>query len=337
MSDTEMTEAGAIVHEAFEAASKHLRGEIVTITDPRDGTTAPAILADGIHVINPREFDGYRKLPTRREGSAGHTRLDSFIDHVNRFKGDNSAVFAVDNMAGPKLTAIYDYHPAGYSSDAENMKHRATYSFPLSDEWKAWSSANGKPMPMMDFASFLEDHIVDVTTDKPKSDAAKEFLAKTGGNLASPSKLIEIARGLQVNEASTLREARNLSSGEAEVVFQSEHLDANGNKLTLPNAFMICIPVFARATVFDQILARFRYRKSGNGLVFWFDLWRPDLVFEHAFTEACEMVKKETTLPASGGSGRFPPNAPLSPALSAGFPMPPSRSPEFSGAGLNAF
>ena len=302
MTDTDMTEAGAFLHEAFEAASDHLRGEIVTISDPRDGTNAPAILGDGIHVISPREFDQYRIRPTRREGAATHTRLDSFIDHVNRFKGENSAVFAVDNMAGPKLTAIFDYHPSGYASDAENMKHRAVYSFPLSDEWQAWSGANGKAMAMSDFASFLEDHIVDVTTDKPKSDAAKDFLAKTGGNLASPSKLIEIARGLQVNEASTLREARNLSSGEAEVVFQSEHLDANGNKLTLPNAFMICIPVFARATVFDQILARFRYRKSGTGLVFWFDLWRPDLVFEHAFTEACDLVKKETALPLFVGN-----------------------------------
>lgn len=302
MTQTETCTAGAIVHEAFEAASDHLRGEIVTIIDPRDGTQAPAVLRDGIHVISPSEFDKFRIRPTRREGSATHTRLDSFIDHVNRFKGENSAVFAVDNMAGPKLTAIYDYHAVGYSSDAENLKHRAVYSFPLSDEWKAWSGANGKAMAMSDFASFLEDHIVDVTTDKPKSDAAKDFLAKTGGNLASPSKLIEIARGLQVNEASTLREARNLSSGEAEVVFQSEHLDANGNKLVLPNAFMICIPVFARATVFDQILARFRYRKNGGSISFWFDLWRPDLVFEHAFTEACEQVKKETSLPLFVGN-----------------------------------
>lgn len=294
--------AGAIVHEAFEAASEHLRGQLVTVRDPRDGTDAPAILADGIHVINPREFDMYRARPPRREGAATHTRLDSFIDHVNRFKGENSAVFAVDNMTGPKLTAIFDYHSAGYSSDAENLRHRAVYSFPLSDEWKAWSEADGKAMSMADFAAFLEDHIVDVTAEKPKSDAAKDFLSKSGGNLASPSKLIEIARGLQVNEASTLREARNLSSGEAEVVFQSEHLDASGNKLVLPNAFMICIPIFARATVLDQILARFRYRKQNGGIVFWFDLWRPDLVFEHAFSEACAQVKTETGLPLFVGT-----------------------------------
>lgn len=299
---TDTTEAGAIVRDSIAAASEHLRGQIVTIKDPRDGTEAPAILGDKVEIINPAHLDPYRDIPLRRAGTASHTRLDSFIDHVNRFKGENSAVFAVDNMEAPKLTAIFDYHYAGYDSDPCNLKHKAVYSFPLSDEWKAWSKADGKPMAMADFAAFLEDHIVDVTADKPQSEAAKDFLAKSGGNLASPSKLIEIARGLQVNESSTLREARNLSSGEAEVVFQSEHLDASGNKLVLPNAFMICIPIFARARVLDQILARFRYRKQGGSIVFWFDLWRPDMVFEHAFTEACNQVRSDTGLPLFVGS-----------------------------------
>ncbi len=60
---------------------------------------------------------------------------------------------------------------------------------------------------------------------------------------------------------------------------------------------MICVPVFARSPVFYQILARFRYRKSGTGLTFWFELWRPDLVFEQAFSEACDRASAETKLP----------------------------------------
>lgn len=298
MTATEINRPGELLQTAVETAEKLRRVELVKIVDPRDGTQAPAFLTEGgARIIGPSDIDPYRVMPIARAGTATHTRLDSFIAHVNRFKGENSVVFAVDNMAGPKLTAIFDYHHAGHDSDPANLKHKSVYSFPLSDEWKAWSEADGKAMSMTDFAAFLEDHIVDVTADKPQSDAAKDFLAKSGGNLASPSKLIEIARGLQVNEASILREARNLSSGEAEVVFQSEHLDANGNKLVLPNAFMICIPIFARSQVFDQILARFRYRKQGGGIVFWFDLWRPDLVFEHAFSEACGQVKAETGLP----------------------------------------
>lgn len=302
---TPIDRPGELLQVAIENAERINRVKLVELTDPRDGTKAIGYLSrGGVEVLPGHALESYRARPVRRTGTAQLTRLDSFITHVNRFRSDTSAVFAKDDLKAPKLTAVFDYHPAGPDNAvAANGKHRAEYAFPLSDEWQAWSSNDGKAMAMADFAAYLEDRIVDVVSDAaPSSPAAKDFIAKTGGNIASPSKLIEIARGLQVNEASTLREARNLSSGEAEVVFQSEHLDAAGNKLTLPNLFMICIPVFARSPVFYQILARFRYRKNGGTIAFWFELWRPDLVFEQAFSEACAEVVTETSLPLFVGA-----------------------------------
>ena len=296
---------GELLHRAVEVANDLRRIGISTIIDPRDNTAAPfAIGAERAEIIQPTAFDGYRPKPIARTGTARHTRLDSFIAHVLRFKADHSAIFASDNSKNPKLAAVFDYHPEGPDrAETQPMKHRSEYAFPLSDEWKAWAEKDGETMAMTDFAAFLEDRIVDVVANAtPSSPAAKDFVAKTGGNIASPSKLIEIARGLQVNESSVLREARNLSTGEAEVVFQSEHLDASGNKLTLPNLFMICLPVFARAPVAYQILARFRYRKVGGGIVFFYELWRPDLVFEQAFSEAITEVRQQTALPVFVGA-----------------------------------
>ena len=297
---TPINRPGELLNVAMEVAEKARRVELIEITDPRDGTRAPAYLCnDRVSVISANDFDAFRIVPTERKGTASHTRLDSFIAHTNRFKDVNSAVFASDDPATPNLITVFDYHPEGPNHYIANgQTHRAKYAFPLSDEWKAWSASNAKSMAMSDFAAFLEDRIVDVVADAdPASPAAKDFVAKTGGNIASPSKLITIARGLQVNEASVLREARNLSTGEAELVFQSEHLDANGAKLTLPNLFMICIPVFARSPVFYQLLARFRYRKAGSGITFSYELWRADLVFEQAFSEACDLVREQTALP----------------------------------------
>lgn len=297
--------AGPLIREALAAARDHYQGTVISLTDPRDGTIGTAILTPhGAKAIDLHELDAFRVKPIHRAGTAKHTRLDSFIAHVNRFKAPNSAVFAIDNAASPKLTAVFDYHPEGPDIvDARFGAHRAVYEFPLSEEWKAWSKANGTVMSMADFAAFLEDHIVDVVADaKPASAAAMDFIAKVGGDIAGPSKLIEIARTLQVNEASTLREARNLSTGETEVVFNSTHLDAAGNKLVVPNLFMICIPVFARSPDYWQILARFRYRKSGEGIRFWFELWRIDLVFEEAFEGACKAVVEQTGLPMFVGT-----------------------------------
>lgn len=297
--------AGALISAAFKEAGAHLHAELIDIRDPRDGTEGIAVVTNaGVSALNPSAFDAYRVKPLYRTGAAKHTRLDSFIAHVLRFKADNSAVFAVDDAAAPKLTAIFDYHPEGAdNADAQFGHHRAVYAFPLSEEWKAWAKANGTVMSMTDFAAFLEDHIVDVVADaKPASAAAIDFISKVGGDIAGPSKLMEIARTLQVNEASTLREARNLSSGESEILFNSVHLDAAGNKLVVPNLFMICIPVFARSPDYWQILARFRYRKSGGGIQFWFELWRIDLVFEEAFEQACAAVKEQTGLPVFVGA-----------------------------------
>ena len=296
---------GATIREAFAVAANHMRANIEPIDDPRDGTEAIALVhSRGVEILDPTKLDPYRLKPIRRAGTATHTRLDSFIAHVRRFMAPNSAVFAIDDPKAPRLTAIFDYHPEGDDNTAAQFgSHRASYPFPLSEEWKAWSKANAVPMAMTDFAAFLEDHIVDVVADaRPTSAAAIDFMAKVGGDLAGPSKLIEIARGLQVNEASTVREARNLSNGETEVVFNSVHLDANGNKLVMPSLFMICIPVFARSTDYWQILARFRYRKTGEGIKFWYELWRLDLVFEEAFQQACKRVGDETELPIFVGT-----------------------------------
>lgn len=296
---------GDLIREAFAAAGKLAHVELTQLTDPRDGTKALGVIEhDGVTILNPGDFDQYRDKPLFRVGVAQHTRLDSFIAHVNRFKAEHSAVFAIEDPNAPKLTAIFDYHPEGPEhADAKRQKHKAVYPFPLSEEWKAWNKADGVKMGMADFAAFLEDRIVDVVSNvQPSSDAAKDFMAKTGGNLASATKLIEISRGLQVNEASTLRSANNLSSGEAELLFTSQHLDQSGAKLVLPNLFMISIPVFARSAVNWQILARFRYRKSGEGIVFWYELWRADLVFDAAFVEACDAVKEATGLPLFVGT-----------------------------------
>lgn len=294
-----MDRPGELLRNAVDVAGELRRVELTTFNDPRDGTPVVLAIGDQVQILDPGQFDRWRDVPAWRKGTANLTRIESFIDLVERFKGTHSAIFAVDDPQAPRLTAIFDYHESGPDhSAAAARRHKAEYAFPLSDEWQAWTKNNGQPMAMADFAAFLEDRIVDVIADAaPSSAAAKDFIKKTGGNIASPSKLIEIARGLQVNEASTLREARNLSTGEAEVVFQSEHLDASGQKLTLPNLFMICVPVFARSPSFYQILARFRYRKNGASIVFWYDLWRADLVFEQAFTEACELVKARTELP----------------------------------------
>ncbi len=105
--------------------------------------------------------------------------IESFVAHVNRFKLDETALFANRSMSEPSISAIYDFHwhqqkvavtsaEGGDKPDLvkENMpewgEHRAIYRFPLSEEWKIWMAQNKRPMDQGAFAIFIEDRIIDL-------------------------------------------------------------------------------------------------------------------------------------------------------------------------------
>lgn len=292
-----------VIAEARSLVEDYVRPDLIEITEPETGLKVPAVLtAGGIQAVPQGIFDPYRTAPARRRGTASLLDLDSLIAHVTRFADSNTVLFATDDRTTPSLTAVLNYHPAGAESPARFGDHRARFTFPLSDEWKAWVASNKKPMSMIDFAAFLEDRIVDVLDggdDLPEE--LQRFVKAIGGNIASPTKLMEVSVGLKVHEKSNVGETVNLASGEGEISFVSTHTDASGKPLKVPNLFLIGIPVFKNGPAY-RIAARLRYRKRDGGLTFWYELWRHEPVFDHAFGEALERVRTETKLPVLLGT-----------------------------------
>ena len=308
---------GELMRTAFDVAEQIGRVNVGAIQDPRDATVAHfQIGRAGAEVIPAAAWDQYRRFPLWREGTAKLTQLDSFIALVNRHKLTHTAIFADDDLGAPSLTAIFDYHPdnadltangdeAGHQVQA--MRHRAHYAFPLSVEWKAWFGRNNAPMTMGDFARFLETHIADVSDDPIKawSEAAQAFAKANRASdsaVANPTRLIDLSRKFAIYETATSCEAVNLTSGEAQLTFVSEHKQADGKPVDFPSLFSIVIPLFARSTIYYRLIARLRYRLQNGKPVFWYELWRPDLTFETAFNEALEQVRTATELPIYAGS-----------------------------------
>lgn len=301
----EETENGGVIAEARKLVEDYLNVDVREIVEPETGVEALVVVgADGLREVPRSIFDSYRNEPRRRDGIARLTKIESLIEHVNRFKDGDSIIFAIDDRATPSLTAVLDYHEsvAGASAEARPRfgTHRAVFAFPLSDEWKAWNAANAKAMPMAAFAAFLEDRIVDVIDLIPSEDSLPENLMKyinlCGGEVGGSAKLVEISRGLKVHEKGVVEEQVNPATGEVTFNFVSEHVDARGQKLKIPNVFLIGIPVFKHGPLY-RIAARLRYRKASEGLVFWYELWRADAAFDDAFAHACERVRVETELP----------------------------------------
>lgn len=297
---------GPVIAQVRALVDDHSDAKPIVLTDPVTGTEAPAFISGGsVYPIKPELFDGYLDAPRFRKGSAAFTSMESLIAHINRFKDDDTVVFAVDDRATPKITAVLNYHRAGAEGEARFGDHRSTFNFPLSDEWKAWAAQDKKPMRMADFAVFLEDRIVDVLDLIQGEDSLPEDLQKfvnaVGGRIASAAQLLEMSRGLKINSKSAVEEGFDLSTGEATLHFTAEHVDSAGNKLKVPNLFLIGIPVF-KNDQFYRLAARLRYRMSNEGLVFWYELWRADRVFDTAFREGCERVRVETDLPLLFGT-----------------------------------
>lgn len=275
--------------------------DLQTLKEPGTGVEALALITPtGAKAVPVEVFDAYRDKPKFRSGTAEFTSIESLIDHVNRFKDTDSALFAVDDRTKPSITAVLDYHRAGSAGDPRYGRHRSLFQFPLSDEWKAWTKSDGEAFSMGEFAAFLEDRIIDVLDLIPSEDSLPEdmqrFVNTVGGSIASPSKLIELSVGLKVNERSAVKEAINLASGEAQVQFVAEHVDDAGQPLRVPGLFLIGIPVFSHGPIY-RLAARLRYRKTPGGLVFFYQLWRADRTFDHSFREACERARVETDLP----------------------------------------
>lgn len=263
--------------------------------------------------------DAHRDHPERYQGTAELTTLQSLIDHARRFRTKDSALFGWPDAKEPTLTTVLDYHQSreddnGTTAYAQFREHRGIHRFPLSDEWTAWTEVDGAPMDQVKFAEWIENRVGDLMAPPPnlvkpkKADAGGDFgrltpdeelanfLLLLGGDIASPSRMVELSRGLSLRAEQRVHQAFKLESGETQIQFTDEHTDEAGQPLKVPNLFLIAIPVFKDGE-FYRIAARLRYRVRGGSIVWFFELYRHDRVFDHAFREACEKASQETGLP----------------------------------------
>ena len=261
--------------------------------------------------------------PFARRGHAQLTDLTSLVDWANRFKGATSALYAkLDEKAGPKITAIADYHGAGPAlidvegdPSARHCQHRASYNFPLSKQWQAWLDISGTMQSGVEMGVFLENNILDVI-DPPLSltspgiagaEATEadhrliDIARRLDGSFGGAMQLLNMAKGFTVNETADYTVAHNSTTGEATVQIKSEHMDGAGQPIRVPKLFLIAIPVFERGHVY-RLPVRFQYRKVGATVKFVLTLHDPKAAIEDAFNEATTRAATETGLPLFMGA-----------------------------------
>jgi len=243
------------------------------------------------------EFDLWRTAPERITGTAKVGTLISFVDLVNRHKNDGSALFGAINTPSPSFTAVIDYHSLDHAP--RFGKHRIVYDFPVSPEWQAWQAFNAKPMSQGEWAAFVEEHIADLSAPYDAERSEYERLFQT--TIAVPSDLIQLSRGMQIAVESRVKDIRVLQSGEAEILYEEVHKDSTGNKLIVPGLFVINIPLFVGGET-TRIITRLRYRRQDSRIVWFYQLYRADLVVRMRLQSDFEAVGDQTGLPIFEGS-----------------------------------
>lgn len=288
------SEAEAIANEVRRSVTP----QIVKIDDGSGGGPREVLLTpSGLNVHDVRQLlMAYRKAPERRKGTAELSELDSFISHVNRFRDVDSSLFADRDTDEPTLIGVLDYHRAGSTGAPRFGEHRARYAFPISDEWRAWKSQNGKPMDQAAFALWIEDHLGTIADPASAGDGAKQFCALLSVQFASASKLLELSRGLSVHVGERVQNHVNLASGEGNVTFATSHADEQGKPIKVPGAFLLALQVFRGGALY-LVPTRLRYRVQGGSITWSYDMWRSADVFDVAIGEACEKAKAATELP----------------------------------------
>lgn len=224
--------------------------EIVPISFKHNGQEAEvpvAFVADGPGKVKPVSLlplisEAHARLeslrtdgmpgPDHRKGTASHQTLESFVAHVNRFRDDDSAVWAHRNGQQTQLVAIFDYHAHGATGTPRWGRHRAVYPCPLSDAWKQWGGGSKLLLDQEDLAEFLEAHDYELANGTLPS----------GTTAPQPAFLLTMANRLETYSTATAKRERDPNTGRTKISYNEEKGVAGD--VVPPPAFLISIPVF---------------------------------------------------------------------------------------------
>lgn len=216
-----------------------------------------------------KSLEQYQSNPARIRQSVELKTEQSIIDYVNKFKIAGTAIFAdLDKL---KIIAVFDYHAS--PETPRWGEHTASYSFPFSKDWKAWSEKDKSAMTQIEFGAFLENNIHCIASE---------------GNAVSGTELLTMVLAFEETRKSEFKSVRRLQDGTMAFNYTDENL--GGGKARLPEEITLGIQPFHNGD-FYQLKARIRYRIKDGSLTLWYELINSEKVLEDAFKTTLDSLK----------------------------------------------
>lgn len=274
-----MSEKTPTANEAETVADLARKAAMVQQITGSDGRMY-IIVPDGYSAKDVTDPHGlFPRVPAYIKQLVQVQALDSLVDYVNAFKTPHTKLFA--DITANSITAMIDYHQE--DGKAANVAHAVTMHLPFSEEWKLWTSIDGKMQDQLTFARFLEENHPDI---------------------ASPNaaELIEVARDLHAaRNVKFTKVVRTDSDNESFTVDDSTTLGSNksGETVELPRQFTLSIPVYFGERAID--MSAFLRWKVDQGMLLGIKMWRPEHVRQAMFKQIVTGAAERTSLIAVYG------------------------------------
>lgn len=238
--------------------------------------------------------------PTRIRTQVSLSDPASFTAYVNRFKDEDTLIFADVTDTGAKFTAILDFHKAGArpgSEDAEQpakldtaipryLSHAATFECQKTTEWLRWMDCNGKKMSQVEFATWLEEN-------------QDLIVEPSGGELLELVQNLEGKSDVRFATAVKLQNGRNSLQYDEDVTL-SGTVQSKSGKMEIPQNIGAGIAPFQGVSKY-AVNARLKYRIEQRKLTFWFETITPHRIVRDAVNDVLLRIESETKLTPLAG------------------------------------
>lgn len=245
--------------------------------------------SDRVHVLKDLVLasDERRPRPRYRSGESNHYELDSFLEHVNRYKTVDSVAWADQN--GLRVLCVYDADPSTVVQENPTAvlagwgRHRSVYEATASDEWKRWTSVEDKYLSQDDFAELIEE---------------SERLINGKGGLPKAVELLEMARDLRVYTKGTFERKIDPTTGQYAMVCKHEH---ESHSTSIHPKFQLGLRVFEGGVAYAvDVAVKFRVQTDGRP-TFSVAMLRRSEIVRDAFNEIRTAVHEKTGIPVFAG------------------------------------
>lgn len=212
------------------------------------------------YVVLPQSMQVYNLShlcpPQRIKQAPKFLECGSFVDYVNRFRNENTLIFANVTDTSATFHAVLDYHAAAPKLAPAFCHHTATFQTIETPEWKTWLGANRKSMEQVEFATWLEDN-------------ARLLVEPTGADL------LELVKSLHGHKNARFSGAARLDTGAYSVSYEEEIVVRGTSKvdqgdIELPATIKAGIAPFQGSQPYE-VNARLKTRVVERKLTLWFE------------------------------------------------------------------